>query len=52
MPVAIHRAAVDFETPHTRAASRTEPPGTRPPEKPYAVSPAAYPALWRDVGQP
>jgi hypothetical protein len=23
----IHRAAVDFDTPQTRAASRTEPPG-------------------------
>jgi len=27
-PAAIQRAAVDFETPHTHAASRTEPPGT------------------------
>ena len=27
-PVAIHRAAVDFDTPHTSAAARTEPPGT------------------------
>ena len=26
-PVAIHRAAVDFDTPHTSAAARTEPPG-------------------------
>jgi hypothetical protein len=27
-PAAIHRAAVDFDTPHTSAAARTEPPGT------------------------
>jgi hypothetical protein len=27
-PRLIHRAAVDFDTPHTRAASRTEPPRT------------------------
>jgi hypothetical protein len=27
-PLAIQRAAVDFETPHRRAAARTDPPGT------------------------
>ena len=36
-PELIHRAAVDFETPHTRAASRTEPPGT------FAVTTARLP---------
>jgi hypothetical protein len=27
LPSAIHRAAVDFDTPQRRAASRTDPPG-------------------------
>ena len=47
-PALIHRAAVDFDTPQARAASRTEPPGIFAVvgASPRSDRPSADSALW------
>jgi hypothetical protein len=44
LPALIHRAAVEFDTPQSRAASRTEPPGMKTGAfRPSRISPSRQP---------